>query len=150
MNWGCACGQGRRKRGDRRGSCPPPPPPSGGGAYHFAPPPRNIEWAPRKICEENARNSITPNITLAETEQVRKIGTSRLPKRAPPIQGHSPIGLPTPKLVCPLKYTAKICRTSQTACGQSSGQSQAVPVMGCTVKPGMRCSRRSSCHLVHG
>ena len=79
-----------------KGSCCPPPPRRGTGGKHIVlpPPSRYLERGPRKNCVENARNSITPNIPLLETGQVRKIGASRLPKGVPQIQGPSHIGLP--------------------------------------------------------
>ena len=93
----------RKRRGRAGGAAALPATELGGGNISFSP--RNLEGAQRKTVE-NARNSITPNIQLVETRQVRKIGAPRLPKRVPPIQGPSQIGLSTPKLVFPLKYTA--------------------------------------------
>ena len=89
-------------RAAEEGSCCPPlpPPRNWGETYRFASPSRYLERGPRKNCVENARNSITPNIPLLETGQVRKIGASRLPKGVPQIQGPSHIGLPAP----PRKY----------------------------------------------
>ena len=67
---------------------------AGGGANISFPPPRNFEGAPRKICVENVRNSMTPNITLVETGQVRKIGALRLQRGPRRFRGPR-------KLVCP-------------------------------------------------
>ena len=89
-------------RGGQEGQLPSQPRSWGGGAnISFCPTPRNLEGAPRKNCVENARDSITPNIPLVETGQVRKIGVLRLSKMVPPIQVPSQIGLPTPNFVSP-------------------------------------------------
>ena len=98
-----AGGRGGGGGGGQGGRLPPRPRGGGGGGANisFCPTPRSLEGAPRKNCVENARDSITPNIPLVETGQVRKIGVLRLSKMVPPIQVPSQIGLPTPNFVSP-------------------------------------------------
>ena len=90
--------------GGRRDSCPPSHG-AGGASISFAPPPEILKGLHGKTVE-NARNSITPNIPLVETGQVRKIGAPRLPKGALPIQGPPHIGLPHPHSKIPSAATA--------------------------------------------
>ena len=99
--------QGRRKRAGEGagGTAAPLATELGGQAYHLPPPPEILKGLHGKTVE-NARNSITPNIPLVETGQVRKMGAPRLPKGALPIQGPPHIGLPHPHSKIPSAATA--------------------------------------------
>ena len=95
-------------------------PQSRGWGANISFPPRILEGAPRENCVENARNSITPNILLVETGQVRKNRGPSAPERGSADSvalaswfDHHQIGFP-------LKYTADGNRTSQKNRGPSA------------------------------